>query len=60
MCLETTVDQVVDVGEIAEPARGPRSTRVEAEYQAKRQTFRPRRIWANGEGNEGSQERPSV
>lgn len=32
MCLETTVDQVIDVGEITEPARGTRSTRVEAEH----------------------------
>lgn len=60
VCSETTVDQVIDVGEITEPARGSRSTRVEVEYQAKRQASRPRRIWASGEGSEGSQERPSV
>lgn len=36
MCFKTTVDQVIDGGEITEPARGTRNTRVEGEYQAKR------------------------
>lgn len=58
--LRTTVNQVIDVGKITRAGRGTRSTRVEVEYQAKRQALRPRRIWASGEGSEGSQERPSA
>lgn len=59
VCSETTVDQVIDVGEITEPARGTRNTGWRLNTRL-RQAFRPRRIWASGEGNEGSQERPSV
>lgn len=43
-----------------EPASSTRTTGVEVEYQAERQAFRPRRIWASGEESAGGQEGPVV